>query len=393
MVDEKAVQHWQSILKDVRDILFSLEPDLGWTSRQVVRQAYDDVAENISQDIDFLDKNAEFVFSSERENDDLTDETVQLLRHWYLMDRPPSLLSLCVFAAENFGVKIDQDLSQALVMASILADIPNDLPYHSTLHYKKVLLQMIRLITVHNDIYEGTESFCNGNDIGFLLLAACIHDLGHDGKGNTIKGVYHQARLERHSYTILMKYFNAIGFQDQTFYQKIMHDLRVVLLCTDTSPMGDPASFVNQMKTAYRAHFLNQKSAYEGLNLDPELKALEKDAKLTVMALLLHEADMATSSGLNYDVTAFETMLFYREIGQENPKPSNVIDFMNRICQRQVLSSAGQKLYSANMARILALAEKNIKAGDQPFPKPEHADFLLLHGEGGDEPDAPKTIN
>ncbi len=392
MADYKDLQVWKGTLEDVRDILLSLEPDGQWTTKQSVKQTYEDVVGNLSQDIDFFEKNASFIFSGKHETDDLTDETASLLRQWYLMNRAPSLLSLCIFAAHHFGIDINHDKRQAIVIAGVLGEVPNELPYHSTLHYKKVLLQMIRLISIHNDIYEDTETQCDSDDIAFLMLAACIHDLGHDGKGNTLQGVYHQARLERLSYSILMKYFNAIGFQDKEAYTQMMEKLRIALLCTDTSPMGDPASFVNQMKTAYRCHFLNQTSKYEGLNLDPELKALEKDRKLVIMTLLLHEADMATSSGLTYEVTAFETSLFYQEINQENPRPSNIIDFINAICQRQVLSSAGQKLYSGNMARILALAEKNTKNGNEPFPESQYSSFLLLHGEDG-KTAAPKTIN
>ncbi|MDB2682983.1 hypothetical protein N9Z27_01880 [Alphaproteobacteria bacterium] len=392
MVAKETLKSWEGTLEDVKDILFSLEPEGNWANKQIIRDTYAEIQGNLNEDIDFLSINAAFIFSKDHSTDDLTAETVDLLRHWYLMNHAPSLLSLCMFAVENFQIDIDGDLKQALVMACVLGEVPNDLSYHSTLHYKKVVLQMIRLISIHNGIYKDTDNFCDGTNIAFLLMASCIHDLGHDGKGNTLKGVYHQARLERISYAILVKYFNAIGFKDTENYQKMMDDLRLVLLCTDTSPMGDPASFANQMKTAYRVHFLNQKSGYEGMNLDPEVRALETDEKLTVMALLLHEADMATSSGLNYEITSFETTLFYREINQPEAKPSNVIDFMNTICQRQVLSSAGQKLYSANMARILALAEKEIKAGNSPFPEPEHSNFLLLHGEKPGD-DTPKTIN
>jgi hypothetical protein len=41
-----------------------------------------------------------------------------------------------------------------------------------------------------------------------------------------------------------------------------------------------------------------------------------------------------------------------------------------------MLSEAAQKLYAANLARTLILAEEAVKNGDEPFPAPEHSDFI-----------------
>jgi len=393
-LDDTRLDIWNTTLRDIKDILLSFAPPQSWTSKYYISDVYDRTLENLKGDIDFLTINAGFLFNNTQETEDLTLQTADLLRHWYLMESAPSLMALCLFALDRFQIEVDSDMRQAIAIACVLGEVPNELPYHSILHYKKVVLQMIRLINVHNGVYKGTDYVCDDQDIAFLLMAAAIHDLGHDGKGNTIKGVYHQARLERNSYFILVKYFNAIGFKDQKRYQRMMDHLRITLLCTDTSPMGDPASFVNQMKAAYRVHFLNQKVlSYAGLNLDPEVKELEYNAKLAVMALLLHEADMATSSGLTYEVTVFETALFYKEIKQPEAKPSSIIEFINTICERQVLSSAGQQLYSTNMARIMVLANKGIEDGDAAFPDPEHATFLLTHDTIAADDSSDRTIN
>jgi hypothetical protein len=145
------------------------------------------------------------------------------------------------------------------------------------------------------------------------------------------------------------------------------------------------------MKSAYRYHFLGQKRKTGPLNLDEDLEPLQRDADLTMMCAILHEADIGTSAGLDYNVTTYETGLYKREMGEEQAFPKDIVDFLNDICQRQMLTDAGQRLFAANMARIFALAEREIADGNHAFPQPEYSDFLLLHSGGADGPG--KTIN
>lgn len=370
---------WKDKLIQSREALLSLQPDPSWADKAALEVAYEKTLASLDRDLEELEVQASFLYSPHAEADNLTDQNIALLKRWYHMGHMPSLYAFCVHALSKFKVTPDEDLLQALAVTSVLASVENDLPYHNVLHYKKVLLQAIRLIAAHNDIYEGSDFFLDDEDIVLVLMAACAHDLAHDGRGNTIKGVYEQARLEKHTLTVLLPYIQVVGFQDKELHDKLVNRFRVMLFCTDTTPNGNPHSFMSQMKAAYRYHFLETKTKTGKLNLDEDIRTLENDAKLTVMALLLHEADMATSSGLSYDVTVFETGLFYREAGQEEARPSGILEFMDAICQRQILSSAGQKLYSANMARIISLAEKAAKAGDHPFVPPEYSDFMLMH--------------
>lgn len=383
---------WKEQLAQAHGALVSLKPEVSWTDKKTLEATYADVLGKFDSDMAELKKQASFIFSPRKETDDLTEQNAALLKRWYLMGNMPSLPAMCVFAIDKLGLKPDADLLQMVFVAGILGSVENELPYHNVMHYKKVLLQALRLIAVHNDIYEDSDLSLDANDIAMLLIGACTHDLAHDGKGNVIKGQYEQARLEKRSITVLLPYFQAVGFRDRTLYERAIETFRILLLCTDTTPTGDPHSFMNQMKAAYRHHFIKTKHRGEKLNLDMDLKTLESDAKMTVMALLLHEADMANSSGLTYQITEFETGLFYREIEQEPARPSGILEFMNTICQRQVLSAAGQKLYSANMARIMSIAEKAIKAGDYPFVSPERSEFLRVHG-GKDSGSSSRTIN
>lgn len=318
------------------------------------------------------------VFSGFHDHEAETELTVHLFRHWHLYPESSSLTALCLLGLDLFAPDATLTQLKALLAASVLGEMPNDLPYHNNIHYRKVLLQTLRMVRAHNDTYKGTAKALTADDIVLLMIAACIHDLGHDGHGNTVRGVWEQGKLERQAYDIAVPYLLACGFDKPEELER----LRVMILCTDVTPVGDPASAAAQMKAAYRHHFMGFKGRFQSLNLDANLKRLETDADLILMSLLLHEADIATSAGLTYAVTAYETAALMEEIGQETAHPQHVMDFLNLICQRQMLSIAGQELFAANMARIHALTEEAIAAGNHAYPKAELSPFISGSGAG-----------
>ena len=65
------------------------------------------------------------------------------------------------------------------------------------------------------------------------------------------------------------------------------------------------------------------------------------------------------------------------EFKEDKSFPSDVVRFLDQICQRRFLTDAGQKLYAANLGRILALAEEDVKNGDEAFPLSAYAEFLI----------------
>ena len=378
---------WGRLLQSMEPTFNGVRPDASWATRNDVSQTFRQVIQHLPEDLETLRREAGFVFSVENEPENLTEQTVELFRRWHLAKRSPSLAALVIFALENLKPDLPPEIARAVLAAGVLGEVENNLRYHNNLHYKKVILQIMRLITVHNTIYEGTDRALDGRQAGLLLLAACIHDLGHDGKGNTIKGVFEQGRLERRAMDLAQPYFEACGMDARDIAK-----VRVMILCTDVAPLGDPANPVNQMKAAYRYHFLGQKKKIGPLNLDPDLMPLQNDPVLTMMSLILHEADIGTSAGLDYTITAFETSSYKRELGEERAYPRDIIDFLEDICQRRMLSAAGERLFAANMARIFALAEKEVADGNHAFPVPEYSDFLVLHSAGSGDGSG-KTIN
>lgn len=335
------------------------------------KTALEAVTARFSGDLEVLSARKDDIFPGNKTISAI-EAGADLLRHWHEQGQAPALAALCALACDHLGVR-RPDLVPAIIVAAVLGEGACENPYHNTLHFKKVLLQVIRLISVHNAIFAGTSRALGEEEMAMLLIAACIHDLGHDGLGNTIKGQLIQYRLERASFDLARPYLIAAGYADE----RELAELELLLLSTDVSPLGDPTSPMRQMKTAYRHHFMDEGRRHEKLNLSTELVMLETNPDLCQLALMLHEADIATSAGLSYEITQYETAILRDEIGADDARPSHVIDFLNQICQRQFLGDAARKLYAANMARIYALAEQDMKAGDEPYPKAERSLFIL----------------
>ena len=356
-----------------------------WPDPEIFIQSCKDIKETFKRDLDMLESSTAFLDAVSGDADNMTDGIAELLQIWQSHGVSPSLYALCVMALEKMEITPKPDMLHMVLMSALLAGVPNDLPYHDNMHFKKVLLNLIVLVMTHNDIYAGSSRAFNADEVCTLLSAACIHDLGHDGKGNVVKGVHIQGRMERYSFELAKPYFQAVGMRNES----VLNALCVMLLSTDVSPLDDPGNPMHQMKAAYRFHYLGEKGRTHSLNLVEDLDILEKDGKLTTMCLILHEADIATSAGLTYDITKYETSLLREEFCGDQGKPSHAIDFFKQICNRRFLSDAGQKLYAANMARIYTLAEDDLNNGDEPYPKAEHADFII--GQGGTT--HTKTIN
>lgn len=378
-------QPWRGLLEGLHIIIS--ETASPWCNTEELLRAYQGVKDHFSEDLEFLGDNFMFAYDADENVQVSTDLNALFLRRLYAMDRPPSVAAMAVHGVEHLTENCPKDLKSAVLIAGILAGAEHDLPYHSNMHFRKVLIQTIRTIKAHNSIYEGTARALGDTECALLIIAACIHDIGHDGKGNTIEGVFEQWRLERQSFEYAEPYLRAAGLSDDAHLDAI----KTMLLCTDVNPLADPRNPSNQMKAAYQYHFLGEKYRVHTLNLAPELEPLQNDSVLTMMSMILHEADIATSAGLTYAVSKFETIMYYREFSENRARPSSLLDFINRVCQRKMLGDAAQKLYGANMARIIALAEADVERGNDNLPAVEHCEFWLM--QDGVSPQDSKTIN
>jgi len=302
------------------------------------------------------------LFAGQGDDPAVTDCVVAALRGWHRAGAYPSLAAVSALACARLG----RDVSAyypAVMMSAVLGSVPHKAnSYHNNRHFFEVLFQTVRMMACHNEMFAGSPRALTARDVGLLLIAACIHDFTHDGRGNTRDGMYVQARLEKQSFERAAPFLEQAGLT-----QDDRDALAVLLLSTDVSPLGRSSSFMRRMKAAYRFHF-------EGgtlPDLTEDMDVFEKDARLCDMALILHEADIATSAGLDYAVTQFETRAFRQEMGLDEARPSHILDFFAQVCAGQFLSPSGQALYGANMARITAQAEEDFKNGNAPFSPPQ----------------------
>jgi len=364
--------------------MMKLREDHAWPSEMHLDQAITQTIHFLEDHLQSLHNNAIALLKSGVEAQAATQDIESIYQQWHMDKNPPSLLSLCLFLLEELELEPAADDLNMIVISAILGQVHNEPAYHNDMHFRKVLAQTMRLIINNNTIFEGTPRALTCKQVSTLLSAACIHDLDHDGQGNWVKGVHIEGRAEKQSFECAKPYLIAAGCDDET-----LNAIYVMLLTTDVSPLDDPGNPMMQMKAAYRFHFMGENIKAHSLNLSKEIAAIEKDASLAALCLFLHEADIATSAGLTYDITKYETSLIMEEFKDDKASPKDVIGFFNQICQRRFLSDAGQKLYAANMARIYALAEADMEDGNEAYPPSHHADFLMIQSSSSDD----KTIN
>ena len=84
-------------------------------------------------------------------------------------------------AIERFQLPRDGPEVRAAMMAAVLAEIPNDLLYHGNEHYRKVMFHTIRLLAVQRQQDFADQPALSDQNMMQMLIAATIHDLGHEG--------------------------------------------------------------------------------------------------------------------------------------------------------------------------------------------------------------------
>lgn len=217
-----------------------------------------------------------------------------LLQEWSKKQNQPSLTSILLKAGEHFGVS-DEDKS-LLAVAGILGTEETDLDYHNAEHNMKVSLMAIRLAAASTDltVHDKTK----------LMIAAAIHDLGHDGKGNGVGENHVPYRLEKQSFELAKPFLEKMGMSDDD-----LEDIKTMILGTDISPMDSPDA--------------PQRRVTEGTNFPPELVRLENNPKLLKMTRMLAIADIACSSSLHPEQTDYET----RNVAQEAGKDASTMKY------------------------------------------------------------------
>lgn len=250
---------------------------------------------------------------------------------------------------------------EPLLIATVLGEVPHSLPYHNNLHFRKVALHAARLIRAHNDMPEQKKPL-GIKESAKLLIAACIHDLGHDGEGNIGQNQeYVPGRLENRSVELARPFLKEIGVEDHTLEQ-----MAVMILCTDASRPDNPACPLTQLRSA-AACVVDENSAVCAAGRGDIFKKLGADKTLTLLSVYLHEADIMNSAGVSSEQTAMETAQFKRERVGIQARPSDVLEFMGTICRGGFISPAGKILGQKAYEDIRRKAQIDFEKGNKAY--------------------------
>ncbi len=345
---------------NIRKYLDLVDLDDSWVSKGALLQTHSYLLAGLDDNYARASSDMEYIFSDNRDITYQTQKTVNLLNKWD--DNPVSMVGIITYAIDRLGFSDgDEEYIASMMVAAVLAEVNNDLPYHNNMHFKKVVLHMVRMIVAHNDIFAGTRNAFSKNKISTFIVSAAIHDLDHKGKGNIIDRKYYMAKVEQHSFDLALPYFKAAGMSD-----KELADIRIMLITTDTSPFGDPISPANQSRAAYEYHYgLSEED--DNLTLTDDLIILNERDDLTLMCMMLHEADIMNSAALDYEITKKESIAVSKEVGRDKATPEDTLVFMEKICDSQMMSDSARQIGSHNMDVILSKVMHDFKDGNKSY--------------------------
>lgn len=350
---------WQRFTQLFLSELDILGDDVLWTHKDTVRAALTRVSVDIEQDSKTITQELDFISLQVLSTDEHTKRTLDFIENYLCAkSKSVSMPALCLAAFEILGgFDGRDDLMFPVLAAASLGEVPHDLPYHNNDHYKKVLLHTLRLIAIHNAMYDETRNVFTPEEIAQLLAGACAHDIGHEAKGNFVERKYMFAAQEQKSYTYIHPLLLRMGFNET-----MCEHIRIMFLTTDVTPFGDPISPSNQLRLAYEMHF-GTSDYDDNASLAAPLKMLEEDGRLALMCMILHEADIMNSAGLNYNVTIGESIRISQEIGKTSASPEDTYMFLKMICQERMNSDAAQFLAAENLRKISDHVNEDLKNG------------------------------
>lgn len=348
---------WDDFSASFSGFLESFSGGKIWVDVAEIKRCVKKTSESLEKNYKKLVSSMDYIFRNTDSIEKQTGSTVDLVNTWSDEGRnAPSMVSMCLAAFPQLCDGADLALMRPVLSAALLADVPNDLPYHNNFHFRKVLLHTVRLIVAHNHIFKGTRNVFLPEEIAMLLVSACIHDLGHQGQSNFIDRKYSFAHIEGRSFAYAKPFLEWAGLPADR-----LEKIRVMLLTTDVSPFGDPSCPSNQLRAAYEYHFgIGEENVPE---LTEELKILETDDRLCLLAMILHEADIMNSAGLDYDITIKESALISAEMGKSEASAEDTFLFLTVICQGRMVSDAAQFLAAENMGRIYNQVRQDIRDG------------------------------
>jgi hypothetical protein len=272
----------------------------------------------------------------------------------------PSLPAMMLSAFDQLGIDPDSALGKAGLVTALLSEIPNNLQYHGNEHYKKVLFHTIRLIVAHDKV--GGDLRLNDEDVGLLLIASCIHDLGHEGGDNLRDGIYTPGAMEQKALDYARPWLGDVGLSNDQ-----MGLIETMVFCTDITFFAGDNSPCVRMKKIFAHYFEGYEGAEVADMMMGKLRRFEDNKKLSLMAMLLHEADVGTSAGVCYEQAKKETIAIMEERGLKTAGAKVLLAFLKDQLGSTMHTAAAKAVFGAAMQDIIAQAEADFERGALSF--------------------------
>lgn len=347
------------VLAGLKSLLESVVSAEDFLAEEKIFKAYEKVLKTFEKDILRLDDVNELLFGEE-----ITaygERCTAVFDRWEKEGGGPSLSAMIAQAVKHFDLDVTSPTVKAAFVSSLLSEIPNDLQYHGNEHYRKVLFHAIRLLATHNYMPDQAVEL-SGDDITLLLTGACIHDLGHEGGDNACDGVYTPGLMEQKAFDMARPYLDACGISAD-----YLGEMETIVFCTDITFFAGDNSPCVRMKKIYKYYFWDDDGEDVSLMMMGKLRRYEDNPRLVLLAMFLHEADIATSAGLSYERTIVETVAFLGERGISQAGPKTVLAFLRDQLGETMFTQAAKALFGSVMSTVIAQAEQDILQGRESF--------------------------
>ena len=340
-------------------VIVNTVPEEGFISQPVLLHRFKELQEGFERDMHRMVDVSELLFGSDIAA--YGQRCTSVFDRWEKEGGCPALTAMIAQAIHHLDLNPDHKNVRAAFLGAILAEIPNDLVYHGNDHYRKVVFHTIRLIALHNQQVAEAEKL-DEDQMGLLLAAACIHDLGHPGGDNAKEGVYAPGLMEQKSFDYARPYLEAVGMPADEIGQ-----METIVFCTDITFFAGDNSPCVRMKKIYKHFFWHDDSEDVSMMMMGKLRRYEDNPRLVLMAMFLHEADIGTSAGLSYERTITETVSFLLERNITLAGPKTVLAFLRDQLGETMFTNAGKQLFGPAMSQVIAQAEQDIIEGKESF--------------------------
>lgn len=275
----------------------------------------------------------------------------------------PPMVCLMANMLENLGGAWEGKYARAAMASAFMADLPNDNPFHGNAHYRDVTATTFRILVAYQQLRAAKDLDCSlfpeldMKDMALLLCASAIHDFCHDGKGNNLEGRHVPMRLEQGAFDNAMQGLIAMGLDEND-----LHKIRIMILTTDVSYSAQALSPSRILTKCYGYWFEGKdKPVTNAEDYSFLADALCADNKLTLMAMMLEEADLFCSVGLSYEYAKMTTVLVAEETKILSTKASTLHGFIEMICNGVMASPASRKLFKSTFEHVYKNASEDVR--------------------------------